>query len=142
MKQIRKRSDCGESNVNNTLFRYGWSWNKPQHNHWAKGPDGAWGKANIDDDNDNNLDNARPVPLETNPPFEPGQHDDENLTYSRYKDWPKIRLSFPGALYIDKGPIEGEAIQAANSAMNEHKYASYDWGNPGKNHGTVNTWND
>ena len=137
-------NSCGETNLNNTLFRYGWSWNKIQHNHWAKGPDGAWGKANVDDDSDGFEDNARAIPLATNPPFEPGQYDDENLTSSRYNDWPKSWLSLPGIPYINmkEGLIEGEAVQAADNAMDEHKYARHDWGNPGKNHGTKDKWDD
>ena len=39
-------------------------------------------------------------------------------------------------------PIEREVVKSADDAMNEHQYARHDWGNPGKNHGTKDKWDD
>ncbi len=36
----------------------------------------------------------------------------------------------------------GDAVKAADDAMDENDYARQDWGDPGKNHKTVNEWAD
>ena len=38
--------------------------------------------------------------------------------------------------------LEAEAIDAANAAINEHQFARSDWGSPGKNHQTIDDYND
>ncbi|MBR6058454.1 MAG: hypothetical protein IKP58_09840 [Victivallales bacterium] len=57
-------------------------------------------------------------------------------------EWPENVRYAVFRLPVSQGPIEGEAVQAADNAMNEHKYARKDWGNPGKNHGNKNKWDD
>ena len=122
-------------------FRFGWSWNQATHNHWAKGPDKQWGVAGTDDDGNGIVDDAAIAP-----PFEPGNGDDGclNRIYANgYNNWPSLWL-LPGGIYGSPriSPIEGEAVKAADDAMNENDYAPQDWGDPGKNHKTVNKWDD
>jgi hypothetical protein len=57
-------------------------------------------------------------------------------------EWPENVRYAVFRLPVSQGPIEGEAVQAADNAMNEHKYARKDWGNPGKNHGIKDKWDD
>lgn len=121
-------------------FRYGWSWSFSgkigfTHNHWKPGPDGAWGEKNQDDDANEVMDDAAPVP-----PFEPGHGDDEILHHSFFQDWP-IDWDLPEQV-DEQHPIESEAIIASESALDEHDYAHKDWGDPGKQHATINQWDD
>ena len=118
-------------------FRYGWSWNQPisQHNHWKKGVDGEWGTKNVDDDGDGTADNAKVTPN-----FEPGKGDDIGLDHPSIYQWPNAwALPIPDNA---PHPIESECVNAADMAHGEHKNARDDWGNPGKNHKTVDTYND
>lgn len=115
-------------------FRYGWSWNKAPHNHWQKGSDNKWGVANLDDDGNSIVDDAK-----TNPPFEPGNGDDISLEHSSYSDWPNS-WTLPIPNYTSLNPIESEAINASDTAMDEDDYSEFDWGLPGKQHKTLNYW--
>ncbi|MGI6494736.1 MAG: hypothetical protein ACOX5G_01370 [Kiritimatiellia bacterium] len=117
-------------------FRFGWSWNQSTHNHWTKGPDGQWGVAGVDDDGNGVVDDAAVAP-----PFEPGNGDDISLDRATWPWWPNT-WTLPGGVYATIHPIEGEAVKAADDAMNENDYAPQDWGKPGKNHKTVNKWDD
>lgn len=119
-------------------FRYGWSWNIMPHNHWTKGADGAWGIANVDDDGNGIVDDAK-----SNTPFEPGRGDDINLTNPLYYDWPNS-WTLPGSPYLSASPypVEGAAVEATDMSMDDNKYARSDWGAPGKNHGKLNEWNN
>jgi hypothetical protein len=117
-------------------FRFGWSWNQATHNHWTKGPDGQWGVAGVDDDGNSTVDDAAVVP-----PFEPGNGDDISLDHATWPWWPNT-WTLPGGVYATIHPIEGEAVKAADDAMNENDYAPQDWADPGKNHKTVNKWDD
>jgi len=120
-------------------FRYGWSWNQGTHNHWNKGADGQWGAATVDDDGNSIVDDAKPIPS-----FEPGNGDDSslNMVYSNgYNNWPSswtLPTPFPGTL----SPIETEAVRHSDVTMNEHDYANRDWADPGKQHKTINKWDD
>lgn len=90
------------------------------------------------------VDNAAAIPkLLPSVPFEPGKGDDGNLGYEDPGKiwWPKA-WALPTGKYATIHPIEGEAIQAADLAMDEHDNARSDWGNPGKNHQALNTWDD
>ena len=120
----------------NDTFRFGWSWNQFFHNHWAQGADGQWGVANVDDDNNNVVDDAAPAPF-----FEPGNGDDVSLSRIDELDWP-APWPLPSGKYSAIPALEGDAIRVADEAMDENDYAEFDWGDPGKNHGTVNRWDD
>ena len=116
-------------------FRYGWSWNQAMHNHWKKGADAQWGLAAIDDEADGTLNNARLFP-----PFEPGNGDDESLDHATFVWWPKVwPLPVPNAA---PHPIESEAVNISDQTHNEHLNARNDWGNPGKNHKTIDKYDD
>jgi len=116
-------------------FRYGWSWNQATHNHWTKGPDGQWGVAGVDDDNNGTTDDAK-----TTPPFEPGNGDDVSLDHPIFAWWPNSwPLPNPNNA---PHPIESEAVNSADAAVNEDDYADDDWGNPGKQHKTYEKWDD
>lgn len=39
-------------------------------------------------------------------------------------------------------PIESAAVNATDNAINEHDYWGQDWGNPGKQHQTLNRYDD
>jgi hypothetical protein len=90
----------------------------------------------VDDDGNGTVDDAAAVP-----PFEPGNGDDVSLDHATWPWWPNT-WALPGGVYATIRPIEGEAVKAADDAMNENDYAPQDWGNPGKNHKTVNKWDD
>ena len=117
-------------------FRFGWSWNQSLHNHWTKGPDGQWGIAGVDDDGSGTVDDAAIAP-----PFEPGYGDDISLDNTTWVWWPNSWV-LPTGVYASIHPIEGDAVKAADDAMNDNDYAIHDWGDPGKNHNTVNKWDD
>lgn len=119
----------------NDSFRYGWSWNQPTHNHWQHGADGQWGRATIDDDGNAVVDDASPLP-----PFEPGAGDDITLDHPVWFWWPNVwPLPVPNA---GPHPIESDAINHSNNFLNEHDFSAQDWGDPGKQHNTLNRWND
>lgn len=119
----------------NDTFRYGWSWNQPLHNHWSAGNDRGWGVAGIDDDGNGLVDDAT-----VRPPFEPGLGDDVSLDHENYVWWPaEWPLPVPN---LCSHPIESEAVNATNNAMDEHDNATRDWADPGKQHGTLNDWED
>lgn len=145
-------------------FRYGWSWNTSEtrhgrpwqpHNHWAIGGDGKWGKQNFDDDFDNDFDNAAPVPKVINNIgiLELGQGGDdiclENTSVPN-SDWPKGWEIYDFSPYNGRdnhnmplyGFAEREAIKAADDNVRQNENARFDWGAPGKNHGTINNYND
>jgi len=120
-------------------FRYGWSINHEVHNHWTFGPDGKWGEAGEDDDYNGVTDDAVPEPNDDWPPWELGYGDDIDLSHPNCRDWPAT-WTWPAEQYNSLHPIEGDAVQATDAAVNEHQYAPWDWGYPGKNHRTLNKW--
>lgn len=134
IRQIRD-ADALLSTFGNDAFRFGWSWDVPVHNHWLKGVDGAWGAANVDDDGNGVVDDAAALP-----PFEPGHGDDVSLEDNNYYSWPSA-WPYPNPnLYVH--PIESEAVNEMDNAVNENDYAAQDWADPGKQHNTLNDWSD
>lgn len=120
---------------NSGSFRYGWSFNQGTHNHWTVGADAKWGVANVDDDGNGIVDDAAIVS-----PFEPGNGDDANLTHATYSDWPAAwPLPAPNNA---PHPLESDAINVCDNAMNEHDKAGVDWADPGKQHATINDYKD
>ena len=117
-------------------FRYGWSWNPLPHNHWAKGPDNAWGVVGVDDDSDSIIDNSKIIPN-----FEAGQGDDVSLQDPAWLSWPSA-WPYPTPSYPGLHPIENEAVNFADSQHDENKSARLDWGSPGKNHKTIDKYDD
>lgn len=120
-------------------WRNGWSFNfTGGHNHWTKGADGKPGVAGVDDDGDGTIDN-----LIDSGPGELGSGDDVNLTHpsAESKNWPSS-WPIPSPLIYPKSEIESEAINYSDQQHDEHKRARDDWGNPGKNHKTINNWDD
>ena len=140
-------------------FRNGWSWNthlsftrlpnglllrdangniqRTPHNHWSKGPDGAWGVKGVDEDEDGQVDNANFAPFIK---FEPGNGDDVSLQHVTHDDWPKD-WTLPNPLH-GLNPLEAAAINAANDEHGEHDNAMDDWSDPGKNHATKDKYDD
>ena len=94
------------------------------------------GVAGVDDDGNSTVDDAAVAP-----PFEPGNGDDVSLDHATWAWWPNT-WTLPGGVYAAIHPIEGEAVKTADDAMNEHDNAREDGGYPGKNHATVDTWDD
>lgn len=141
VNQIARADQLMPTSSGNDAFRYGWSWNQTTHNHWKKGPDGQWGVAGVDDDGNGVVDDATP-----SPPFEPGHGDDVSLNYINsgpYRDWPAA-WAVPQGFSENPGmlKLEVEAVRAADATMNENDYARQDWGDPGKNHATLDKWDD
>lgn len=129
------RADALLMTNGNDTFRYGWSWNQNPHNHWSIGNDGCWGVAGVDDDENGMIDDAS-----VRPPFEPGHGDDVSLDHANYVWWPaEWPLPVPN---LCPHPIESEAVNATDNAINEHDNATRDWADPGKQHGTLNDWED
>lgn len=114
-------------------WRFGWSWNEDAHNHWGRGPDGQPGAAGVDDDGDGATDN-----LLTTGPGELGNGDDVLL--DRGHDWPQAFGLLPPLPWAGGGPIEDEAYN--REPDNENQRAALDWGNPGKQHRTLNRYDD
>ena len=139
LDQIARADALLPSNGNDS-FRYGWSWNMCSHNHWGKGNDGAWGVSGVDDDSNGMIDDAAVIPL-----FEPGHGDDscKNRNYANgYNNWPNSWMLPADPKYQLLTPIEAEAVEATDRSMNENDHARQDWSCPGKNHSTVNVWNN
>jgi hypothetical protein len=134
IRQIRD-ADALLSTFGNDAFRFGWSWNVPVHNHWSKGDDGAWGEAKVDDDRNRVVDDAVALP-----PFEPGHGDDVSLEDNTYNSWPSA-WPYPEPNHRIH-PIENEAVNEMDNAVNENDYATNDWAKPGKQHNTLNDWSD
>lgn len=119
-------------------WQFGWSFNQGAgHNHWTVGPDGQPGVSGVDDDGDGTTDN-----LITGGRGELGHGDDVDLTHptTTSRNWaaawpPPVPLIYPLEL-------EAEAINASDAANNEHDNARSDWGNPGKNHQTIDKHDD
>ena len=135
IQQIRNADSLLESSSRG-CFRYGWSWNQSPHNHWGKGQDGKWGVALRDDDGNGIVDDATICP-----PFEPGHGDDTLLEHVSYDHWPSI-WPLPVPMFPGIHPIECEAINATDGAINENDYSIQDWASPGKQHQTLNDWSD
>ena len=134
VSQIALADQLVPTGIASSPWAHGWSWNV-QHNHWEKGADGEWGEAGVDDDNNSIIDDAAAAP-----PFEPGYGDDLSLDHSVYPSWPKAwTLPSPNDC---PHPIESAANNEADLLHNEHDKARFDWGNPGKNHKTIDFWDD
>jgi hypothetical protein len=130
------RADALVPSAGNDTFAKGWSWGSNYHNHWSTGPDGKWGVAGVDDEGDGVFDNAKELP-----DFEPGNGDDINLTHATFSDWPNA-WPLPNPMSVPDNPIESEAVNYADQQCNEHDHARDDWSDVGKNHKTIDKWND
>lgn len=132
-----------------TCWKNGWSWNVANHNHWSVGPDGKPGRRGVDDDGDGTIDNQ----ITTGPgEMGAGGSDDVNLEAPNpasvtlpTSDWPTAwgpipAGAGPGGSYIGGDHIEQQAFQQETSA--EHALARQDWGHPGKNHRTLDRFDD
>ena len=75
--------------------------------------------------------------------FRPHNHwteSGEPLEMPLKVDWPKAwPLPFPD---LGPTPIESEAVNYADGIHDENKEARRDWGHPGKNHQTLDRWDD
>ncbi len=132
------RADTLVTMTTGTPWRYGWSFNQgSNHNHWTIGADGKPGAANTDDDSDGNIDNHI-----TTGPGELGSGDDVDLTHatSVSRNWPSA-WPLPSPKLVPS-EIEHEAIKHSDDNVDEDDYANKDWGNPGKQHKTLNKWDD
>ena len=132
------RADMEITITPNTSWQYGWSFNQgANHNHWTVGADGKPGDAGTDDDTDGTVDNHI-----TSGPGELGSGDDVDLTHptSVSRNWPKS-WPLPSPKLI-ASEIEHEAIKHSDDNVDEDDYADQDWGDPGKQHKTLNKWDD
>lgn len=112
-------------------WQYGYSWNQGNDNHWGPGPDGKYGPAP----------GVAAAAVSATPPFVAGLGDDVSIDRSNH--WPTAFGAPPAAPYNTIHPIEGEAVKAADAAVSaDHTHAREDWGDPGKNHDTVDRWDD
>lgn len=118
-----------------TCWRFGWSWNVGNHNHWTLGAGRVAGGAGI-------CTTVGPGTMGTDP-------TDVDLsaviaTRPGYNNWPTAWGvpvgAAPGGAFIGGSPIEQQAFQKETSA--EHALARQDWSDPGKNHRTLNRFND
>ena len=115
-------------------WRYGYSWNQgASHNHYGPGPDGLWGPAP----------GVAAAAVSATPPFVAGQGDDVSIDASDH--WPTSFGAQPANFAANPTlhPIEREAVHASDAVVAaDHHFARQDWGDPGKNHGTLNKWDD
>jgi hypothetical protein len=115
-----------------TCWRHGYSWNQgAQHNHYGPGPDGLWGPAP----------GVAAAAVSATPPFVAGQGDDVTIDASDH--WPTAFGAVPAVFASALHPIEREAVHKSDATVTaDHTFARQDWADPGKNHGTLNKWND
>ena len=127
-----------------TPWQNGWSWEEnDHHNHWSLGEDGVPGIPGVDDDGDGEIDN-----LISSGPGELGiggfLTDDVPLSWadsgdSNLKDWPRY-LPIPPITSTIDGANGWEAYNAEHN--DDTEAMEKDWGDPGKNHQTVGTYDD
>ncbi len=124
-----------------TSFQYGWSYGGSPVNHFNMGSDAAWGDLNVDEDGNGITDDAAPAP-----PFEPGTGTVGNGIDTRLSGtgrlswWPTTQaLPVPD---LAPWPEESEAVNFTDTNMDEHDNARADWSNPGKNHLTLDRFDD
>jgi hypothetical protein len=111
-------------------WRFGYSWNRPVHNHWRSGrPDGRWGHPPI-----------RTHEVNIQPPFQIGQGADQDIDHPAHDHWPDT-WPLPASM-TGLHPIEQEAVNHSDNNINENQYARQDWADPGKNHLTRDVWDD
>ena len=118
-----------------TPWQHGWSWNQPDHNHWAVGADGLPGVGTVDDDGDALVDNLIPTGS-----GELGAGDDVRLDDGTVHLWPPSLGAKPSPPWAGGSPVEDQAYNVEPD--DEDAQASLDWGNPGKQHQTINKYND
>ena len=140
--QISEADKLVPTGTADTPWRYGWSFNKPLHNHYAVGTDGKPGRKDEDDDMDGEIDNH----LVTGPGelgrggSTLGKPNDDYLGTVGDPDWPAVwQVPAGGPVPV---ALERDAIYKTNDENQEHQNARNDWGNPGKNHQTIDHWND
>jgi hypothetical protein len=120
----------------NSPWKHGWSWNRgAQHNHWSVGADSKPGVAGTDDDGDGTIDN-----LLVGGPGELGRGDDQLLDDGTGQEWPNAWGVMPPQPWAGGFAIEDQAYNTEPDA--ENAQAAKDWGNPGKQHKTVNKHDD
>ena len=118
-----------------TPWQHGWSWNRPNHNHWAIGGDALPGVGGVDDDGDMTVDNLNPTG-----PGELGFGDDVRLDDSTAHLWPPTLGTKPPPPWAGGSPVEDQAYNVEPD--DEDAQAFLDWGDPGKQHQTINNYND
>ena len=129
------RADMVVGIIPSTVWRFGWSWGANNHNHWSVGIDGKLGVAGRDDDGNGNVDDM----LITSP-GELGHGDDELLDRGLGQDWPTVFGPLPPQPWAGGNAIEDAAYNIEHDNENEH--ALLDWGSPGKQHKTINKYDD
>jgi hypothetical protein len=120
-----------------TCWQNGWSWNTANHNHWRLGPGRVAGSPGICTDGGPGTMGAPgtgDILLAAAVPGMPG-----------YVSWPTAwgpvpAGAAPGGSFIGGTPIEQQAFQQETGP--EHGLARQDWGDPGKNHRTLNRFDD
>ncbi|MCX6849229.1 MAG: hypothetical protein NTY98_09945 [Verrucomicrobia bacterium] len=129
-----------QNGVAGTPWRFGWSFYRPDHNHWAVGTDTKPGKAGDDDDGDTIIDNY--ITFGSGELGKGPDGSDTRLFSLLDPDWPDAwPLPQHGGMW-PTSLLECDAIQYSDSHYNENQMARSDWGNPGKNHQTLDKWND
>jgi len=121
-----------------TCWQFGWSWNTGNHNHWQLAAGRVAGGGGI-------CTTAGPGTMGA-----PGSGDTLLAAIipamgAGYVSWPAAwgpapAGAAPGGGYIGNTPIEQQAYQQETSAENTR--ARQDWGDPGKNHQTLNQFDD
>ncbi|MBR3921546.1 MAG: hypothetical protein IKJ45_00390, partial [Kiritimatiellae bacterium] len=118
-----------------TVWRFGWSWNVTNHNHWAVGADCKPGVSSLDDDGNGYVDDMLVIG-----PGELGHGDDQLLDAGMGEDWPTAFGPMPPLPWAGGCAIEVPAYNCEHD--NEGEYGLYDWGNPGKQHKTIGKFDD
>ena len=115
-------------------WQNGYSWNQAPDNHWGPGPDGKYGPAP----------GVVSSAVAASPPFVAGQGDD--VTLDSISHWPIAWGAQPAASQGSGAGVHAIEIDAENVCLAavpaDHTFARKDWGDPGKNHKTLNKWDD
>jgi hypothetical protein len=123
----------------NTCWENGWSFNRPNHNHWRLGPGRAAGTAGIctaiGPGTMGSAGTGDTILEAPNPPGNPFPTSDWPTAWG-----PIPAGAGPGGTYIGGDHMEQQAFQQETSP--EHARARQDWSDPGKNHRTLNKWDD
>jgi hypothetical protein len=124
-----------------TCWQFGWSWNQgAAHNHWQLGPGRAAGAGICTPAGPGTMGAAGSGDVNLETPYPAGV-----VVPAISSHWPTAWGPLPapaggGGNYIGNHPIEQQAFQQEIGP--EHGLARQDWGDPGKNHRTVDLFSD
>lgn len=127
-----------------TPWENGWSWNNiGNDNHWQIGADNVPGIKGVDDDSDGNVDNLLNTgrgELGHSNSTQPTDDLDQDTLAAAQEEWPDALGTPPVPPFAGGWAVEQLAYDAEPD--DETAFARSDWGKPGKNHKTIDKFDD